>query len=164
MSEPIHPAEIHHLPPFVTAPGETDGLLVAMAIFLLVAVIGIGLVYFKLHALPEQLAHRGQKVQFQLVAVLALLALFTHNHAFWIAGLLLALVPLPDFTTPLSSIATSLERIAGRPEPAPSPASTTASPTPSAHAGSPQSSTPQPAASARISGGSTAQPGDIHNA
>ncbi|HSO81516.1 hypothetical protein [Thiocapsa sp.] len=164
MSEPIHPAAIHHLPPFVTAPGETDGLLVAMAIFLLVAVIGIGLVYFKLHALPEQLAHRGQKVQFQLVAVLALLALFTHNHAFWIAGLLLALVPLPDFTTPLSSIASSLERIAGRPEPAPSSASTTASSTPSAHAGPLQSPTPQPAASARISGGSTAQPGDIHNA
>ena len=62
--------------------------------------------------LPEQMAHRGQKVQFEIVAVLALLALFTHNHAFWIAGLLLALIPLPDFTTPLSSIAGSLERIA----------------------------------------------------
>ncbi|CRI67189.1 conserved hypothetical protein [Thiocapsa sp. KS1] len=164
MAEPIHPAAIHHLPPFVTAPGETDGLLVAMAIFLLVSVVGIGVFYFKLHALPEQMAHRGQKIQFEIVAVLALLALFTHNHAFWIAGLLLALVPLPDFTTPLSSIATSLERIAGRPEPASSPASTTVPPTPSAHAGSPQSSTPQPAASARISSGSTAQPGDIHNA
>jgi hypothetical protein len=63
--------------------------------------------------LPEQMAHRGQKIQFEIVAVLALLALFTHNHAFWIAGLLLALIPLPDFTTPLSSIAGSLERIAG---------------------------------------------------
>jgi hypothetical protein len=83
-----------------------------MAIFVLLAVIGIGVFYFKLHALPEQMAHRGQKVQFQIVAVLALLALFTHNHAFWIAGLLLALVPLPDFTTPLSSMAGSLERIA----------------------------------------------------
>jgi hypothetical protein len=164
MAEPIHPAAIHHLPPFVTAPGETDILLVAMAIFLLIAVVGIGIFYFKLHALPEQMAHRGQKIQFEIVAVLALLALFTHNHAFWIAGLLLALVPLPDFTTPLSSIATSLERIAGRPEPAPSPASTTASPTPSAHAGPPQSPTPQPAASARIGGGSMAQPGDAHNA
>ncbi len=112
MAEPIHPAAIHHLPPFVTAPGETDVLFVAMAIFVLLAVIGVGVFYLKLHSLPEQLAHRGQKMQFQIVAVLGLLALFTHNHAFWVAGLLLALVPLPDFGTPLSSIARSLERIA----------------------------------------------------
>ncbi len=116
MAEPLHPAATHHLPFFVTAPGETDGLFVAMAIFVLLAVIGIGIFYFKLHALPEQMAHRGQKVQFEIVAVLALLALFTHNHAFWIAGLLLALIPLPDFTTPLSSIARSLDRIAANAE------------------------------------------------
>jgi len=94
-------------------------LFVVMTMFVLLAVIGIGIFYFKLHALPEQMAHRGQKVQFELVAVLALLALFTHNHAFWIAGLLLALVPLPDFMTPLSSMARSLERIAAGAEPPP---------------------------------------------
>jgi hypothetical protein len=118
MAEPLHPAATHHLPPFVTAPGETDALFVGTAIFVLLAVIGIGVFYFKLHALPEQLAHRGQKMQFQIVAVLALLALFTHNHAFWIAGLLLALIPLPDFTTPMSSISRSLERIAANSGPA----------------------------------------------
>ena len=118
MTEPQHPTAIEYLPPFVTAPGETDVLFVAMAIFVVLAVIGIGVFYFKLHALPEQMAHRGQKVQFEIVAVLALLALFTHNHAFWIAGLLLALVPLPDFTTPLFSIAGSLERIAANSGPA----------------------------------------------
>lgn len=133
MAEPLHPATIDHLPPFVTAPGASDWLFGVTAIFVVLAVICIGVFYFKLHALPEQLAHRGQKVQFQIVAVLALIALFTHNHAFWIAGLLLALIPLPDFTTPLGSIARSLERIAAsnkaaagapRPEPAaPAPAS-----------------------------------------
>ena len=117
MAESLHPAATHHLPVFVTAPGETDVLFVAMAIFVLLAVIGIGIFYFKLHALPEQMAHRGQKVQFEIVAVLALLALFTHNHAFWVAGLLLALVPLPDFLTPLSSMARSLERLADGGEP-----------------------------------------------
>ena len=122
MAEPLHPVAIEHLPPFVTAPGETDALFVAMAIFVVLAVIGIGVFYFKLHALPEQMAHRGQKVQFEIVAVLALLALFTHNHAFWIAGLLLALIPLPDFTTPLYSIAGSLERIAAGAAPAAAPA------------------------------------------
>lgn len=130
MAEPLHPAAIPHLPPFVTAPGETDGLFVAMAIFVLLAVIGIGIFYFKLHALPEQMAHRGQKVQFQIVAVLALIALVTHNHAFWIAGLLLALVPLPDFSTPLSSIAGSLERIAASTGPAAATPSAPVTPSP----------------------------------
>ncbi|EGV16190.1 hypothetical protein [Thiocapsa marina] len=157
MSEPIHPAAIHHLPPFVTAPGETDVLLVAMAIFLLVAVVGIGVFYFKLHALPEQMAHRGQKIQFEIVAVLALLALFTHNHAFWVAGLLLALVPLPDFTTPLSSIAASLERIAGKPEAAPSPSKSAAAPTAATPAEASPSQTP--AASAPAGSGPSSQAG-----
>jgi hypothetical protein len=121
MAEPLHPAAIQHLPPFVTAPGETDLLFVFMAILVVLGVIGIGIFYFKLHALPEQMAHRGQKVQFEIVAVLALIALFTHNHAFWIAGLLLALIPLPDFTTPLSSISGSLERIAASAAPAAAP-------------------------------------------
>jgi len=49
--------------------------------------------------------------------VLGLLSLFTHIHIFWIAGLLLALVDLPDFTTPLSSIAGSVERIADNENP-----------------------------------------------
>jgi hypothetical protein len=46
------------------------------------------------------------------VAVLGLLALFTHTHLFWIAALLLALIDLPDFGTPLRSIAGSVEKIA----------------------------------------------------
>jgi hypothetical protein len=117
MAEPLHPAATQHLPFFVTAPGETDVLFVAMAVLVLLSVIGIGVFYFKLHALPEHMAHRGQKLQLEIVAVLALISLFTHNHAFWIAGLLLALIPLPDFTTPLTSIADSLQRMAGNAAP-----------------------------------------------
>ena len=48
----------------------------------------------------------------EIVAVLGLISLFTHNHLFWIAGLLLALIDIPDFGTPLRSIAGSVERIA----------------------------------------------------
>jgi len=110
----LHNLAPHHLPSFVTEPGQTDWLFVTMAIFVILAVVGIGVFYFKLHALPEHMAHRGQKIQFEIVAVLALIALFTHNHAFWIAALLLALVPLPDFTTPLASMARSLRRLANR--------------------------------------------------
>lgn len=118
----LNPGAPHHLPGFIAGPGQSDWLMTVMGVFLLVAVIGIGLVYLKLHALPEHMAHRTNKVQLQVVAVLALLALFTHNHVFWIAALLLALVELPNFSTPMNSIALSLERLSGRDrEPAAAP-------------------------------------------
>ena len=93
----IHPAAIEHLPPFITAPGQTDYLFNGVVIFLLVVVLVIGNLYFQLHAVPERMAHRTSKVQMEIVAVLALISLFTHNHLFWIAGLLLAFVHIPDF-------------------------------------------------------------------
>ena len=103
-----------HLPSFITGPGQSDWLMTVMAVFLIVAVISMGLVYLKLHALPEHMADRTNKVQLQFVAVLALIALLTHNNVFWIAALLLALIELPDFSTPMNSIALSLERLSGR--------------------------------------------------
>jgi hypothetical protein len=115
MSDQLHSAAPHHLPAFITAPGETDVLLVVTAIILIVIVLIFGNLFLKLHTLPERLAHKGHKLQFEIVAVLGLLALFTHIHAFWVAGLLLALIDLPDFGTPLGRIAGSLERIADRP-------------------------------------------------
>lgn len=114
MTVEMNAAAPHHLPFFITPPGQTDTLMVTMAIFLVVSIVSVGVFYLKLHALPEHMAHKGQKVQFQIVAVLGLLALFTHNHAFWIAGLLLALIELPDFSTPLRSMARSLGTVADR--------------------------------------------------
>jgi hypothetical protein len=102
----------HHLPFYITKPGETDWLMIVMGIFLILVVLGIGNLYLKLHSLPERMAHKSQKLQFEIVAVLGLLALFTHIHLFWIAALLLALIDLPDFGTPLRSISESVERIA----------------------------------------------------
>jgi len=114
----LHAAATSHLPFFITAPGQTDGLFNAMVVFLIVVVFSVGLLYLRLHALPEHLAHGTSKVQLQLVGVLALLALFTHNHIFWIAALLLALVQFPDFSSPLASMARSLEKLAGLAPPA----------------------------------------------
>lgn len=108
-----HPSAPDHLPWFIAAPGETDVLMVVMAIFLILAVLGIGIVFFRLHALPDQIAHKGKKVQFQIVCVLCLLALFTHIHLFWVAALLLALIDIPDFGGMLGRIVSSLESIAG---------------------------------------------------
>ena len=51
------------------------------------------------------MAHKSQKLQFEIVAVLGLLALFTHQHIFWVTGLLLAFIDLPDFSTPIGRIA-----------------------------------------------------------
>jgi hypothetical protein len=55
MTETIHPASSGHLPSFVTSPGKTDVLMVVMAVILVVFVLMIGLVYFRLHALPRSL-------------------------------------------------------------------------------------------------------------
>ncbi|WP_018183385.1 hypothetical protein [Kaistia granuli] len=114
MDENIHPVAIEHLPFFITAPGQTDILFNGMVVFMLVVVLVVGNLYFQLHAFPERLAHRTNVVQMEFVAVLALISLFTHNHLFWIAGLLLALIRFPDFSTPMASIAGSLEKLAGQ--------------------------------------------------
>jgi hypothetical protein len=109
----LNPAATDHLPFFITAPGQTDGLFNVMIVFLILVVFSVGIIYLRLHALPEHLAHGTSKVQIQLVGVLALLALFTHNHIFWIAALLIALVQFPNFSAPLASMAQSLEKMAG---------------------------------------------------
>lgn len=117
MSESLHPSAPHHLPGFITAPGDTDVLMVVVGVLLIVAVLVVGNLYLRLHTLPERMAHKSQKLQFEIVAMLGLLALFTHVHLFWVAGLLLAMIDLPDFSTPLRRIAGSVERMAGVPPP-----------------------------------------------
>ncbi|MFM2151549.1 MAG: hypothetical protein RLZZ187_3855 [Pseudomonadota bacterium] len=115
MSTSQHPAAPHALPFFLPGPDGSDPVLVGTGIFLIVAVLAFGLLFLRLHTLPERLAHRGKKFQFEIVAVLGLIALFTHMHIFWIIGLLLALIDLPDITGPMRRIAGSAERLAGLP-------------------------------------------------
>lgn len=111
MSSP-HPAATPHLPAFIPAPDGTDILFTVTTLIVVGAVLGVGVVFFRLHTLPERVAHKSQKIQFEIVAILGLLALFTHIHAFWVAGLLLAFIDLPDFGSPLRQMAGSLDRIA----------------------------------------------------
>ena len=112
VSAPLHPAASHHLPSFITAPGETDIFMVVMGVILVLCVVMFGVLFFRLHTLPERIAHRQHKLQMEIVAVLGLLALFTHMHLFWVAGLLLALIDLPDIGGWLSRIGTAVEKIA----------------------------------------------------
>jgi hypothetical protein len=105
-----------HLPWFITAPGQTDGLYVFTVILVVGGVALLGILFFWLHSLPERFGHK--KLQFEIVAVLALLSLFTHIHAFWVIALLLSLIDLPDFTTPWRRMASALEKLADTPPPA----------------------------------------------
>lgn len=105
----------HAQPPwFVAEPGRTDLLLIAMGVFLVLLVFLVGVLMLRLHHLPEHIAQKEQKAQYQLVAVLGLLAMFTHENLFWIAGLLLAMIDLPNFSGLLGRIAKSVERLAWR--------------------------------------------------
>lgn len=114
-----HPLASHNLPWFTPGADGSDPLFTVATILVVAAVALLGVLFFTLHSLPERLGHK--KLQFEIVAVLGLLSLFTHVHAFWVAGLLLALIDLPDFGTPLKRMAAALEKQAGieAPEPAP---------------------------------------------
>lgn len=136
MTTPLHPLAIQHLPSFVVPPGGTDTLFLICCALIIGAVLAVGLLFLHLHTLPERMAHRTHKLQFEIVAVLGLLALFTHMHIFWVIGLILALIEIPDVWTPLRRMAGALEKIAGiPPEDSEEP--------PAAHAASPE---PPPAA------------------
>ncbi|WP_428031374.1 hypothetical protein [Ancylobacter sp.] len=115
MSPLPHSAAVEHLPFFITAPGTPDVLMMVAAVALVACVLLAGVLFLHIHSLPERLAHKGQKLQFEIVAVLCLLALFTHAHALWVAALLLAFVDLPDFVSPLNRIARASEKLAGLP-------------------------------------------------
>jgi hypothetical protein len=112
LSEQLHPMAPHHLPFYLAPASGTDVLMVVMGVFLVASLIWVGTLYLRLHSLPERMAHKSEKLQFEIVAILGLLALFTHIHLFWVAGLLLAMIDIPDFSTPLRSIAGSTEKIA----------------------------------------------------
>ena len=82
---------------FITEPGDTDVLMVVTAVILGLSVFGFGILFLRLHTLPERVAHKAHKIQFEIVAIFGLLALFTHMHIFWVAGLMLAFIDIPDF-------------------------------------------------------------------
>ena len=47
-------------------------------------------------------------------ALLCLLALLTHEHIFWFIAIVLAFIDIPDFLTPVTRIARSVETMAGQ--------------------------------------------------
>ena len=111
MNFETHPLAPDHPPFFVTEPGQVDGLTIAVFIILISIILLVGVFYFTLHSLPEKMAHGADPIKMQLVGILCLLALFTHNNAFWIIALLLSAIRLPDFLSPIKSLSRSVKTL-----------------------------------------------------
>lgn len=110
----VHPMAPANLPGFLPDAAGSDFLLNFCFVLVIVAVLALGVAYFTIHALPERLAHRMNSAQSTAISVLVLLALFTGVNLFWVIALLLAVVRFPDFLTPLTAIAGSLDKISRR--------------------------------------------------
>ena len=121
----LPPMATGHIPSYVTQADGSDFLFTFMLVFTVVVIVLLGVAYFTLHSIPEKIAHQSNHPQFQLVGILALLALFTHNGLFWVAAILVAGFQFPDFAAPLRGIADAIRSLAPQraPEPpAPQPA------------------------------------------
>ena len=106
-----------YMPWFITAPGQPDPLYQITTVVVIASIVGLGLLFFTLHSLPERMGHK--KLQFEIVAVLGLISLFTHEHIFWILGLILALVDYRILQLPMKRMSQALEKIAGIKPPEP---------------------------------------------
>lgn len=109
-----NPAATTHLPFFITPPGDTDVLFNITLVFVVACIILTGVIFLTIHSLPERMAHKSKKVLLDLIALLCLLALLTHEHLFWFAAIVLAFIDIPDFLTPVTRIAKSVETMAGQ--------------------------------------------------
>eukprot|EP01037_Dinobryon_pediforme_P005806 gene5806-5869_t len=59
MQADINPIATLYLPSFVTAPGESDGLLTFMTVFLIVVILSMGVLVLRIHTLPERKLHKS---------------------------------------------------------------------------------------------------------
>jgi hypothetical protein len=109
-----NPIATTHLPIFITAPGETDVLFNVTLVFVVACIILTGVIFLTIHSLPERMAHKSKKILLDLIALLCLLALLTHEHLFWFIAIVLAFIDIPDFLTPVNRIARSVESMAGQ--------------------------------------------------
>ena len=97
------------LPFYITGPGETDILFIAVAVALVGIVVGFGALYFTIQAIPDRMVKGAGKAQMQVVGLLGLISLFTMNNLYWIAAILLAAIRIPDLLTPLTEIGQALK-------------------------------------------------------
>jgi hypothetical protein len=109
-----NPLAPEHLPGYFAAADGSDHLFTVIVFLVVGAILLLGVAYFTLHAMPERMAHSGNSTQLQLISILAMLALFTHNNIFWVIALVIAAFRPPDIVSPLNSIAESLQKFASK--------------------------------------------------
>src|SRR3984893_3409350 len=109
-----NPIATTHMPFFITAPGDTDILFNATLVIVVACIILTGVVFLTIHSLPERMAHKSKKILLDLIVLLCLLALLTHEHCFRFAAIVLCFIDIPDFLTPVNSIASSVAAMAGQ--------------------------------------------------
>lgn len=117
--ELTHPLAPEHLPFFVTGPGQSDVLFNGLVVFVVVVILMVGVFYMHLHSVPDRMAHNANHTQLQLIGILTLIALVTHNNIYWVIAIVIAALNPPDLITPINSIARSLRKMAKEPEPEP---------------------------------------------
>lgn len=110
MTPELSPVELSQLPFFVTGPGEVDLFQIAVAVFLILVVLGFGALYFTIQAIPERLAGGANKAQMQIIGLLGLLSLFTLNNAYWVAALIFAAIPVNEIIAPFRGWKASRDR------------------------------------------------------
>jgi hypothetical protein len=111
MTDTIHSLAPEHLPAFLPNADGSDMLFTLVIVGTIALILVLGSANFTLHSIPEKVAHDSNSMQFQVIGILALLALLTHNNLFWVIALLLAAVRFPDFLKPIESIAESLQEM-----------------------------------------------------
>lgn len=114
MSDTVSQIDMESLPYFITPPGETDQMMLILAISMPVILLVFGAFFLHLHSVPDRMAHKASHNQLQLIGILTLLALFTHNNVLWLLALIVAALNPPDLLTPLRSMARSLARLSRR--------------------------------------------------
>ncbi|PLU06628.1 hypothetical protein BMJ29_18605 [Sinorhizobium medicae] len=104
------------MPVFITVQRKMDLLFTVMIVIMVLTLLLVGTPYLRRHALPQYPAYFASEANLQVIGALAVVVLFTDNHPFWIAALLLALVKFPDVPSPVRLIVRSLARVNRRNE------------------------------------------------
>lgn len=97
MTTSLHTAAPEHRPAFIASPGETDVLMTVTAVVLVLPVMGMGLLFLRLHTYPSGWPTNPRKSSSRSSPFSAYWPLFMHVHLFWVIGLLLAIIDVPDF-------------------------------------------------------------------
>ena len=82
MTAATHPLAPRGLPSYIGRADGSDPLFTAVVFILIAGLTGVTVLYFKLHSIPEHPAQEQNNTQTQLIIVLTVLTLFTHNNLF----------------------------------------------------------------------------------